>query len=91
MKACVHFFDGLNQLTDEEAEEFAKKIKVIEQRADEHNQPFEETWKNWQPSNQHHSSQCYRSELCVPKLMRNQDTLVVVHHPELGSIGLVAS
>ena len=44
--------DGLNQLSDEEAEEFAKKIKVIEQRADEHNQPFEDTWKDWQPSSQ---------------------------------------
>lgn len=79
--------DGLNQLTDEEAEEFAKKIKVIEQRADEHNQPFEETWKNWQPSNQlipvNATLRVVRAEVD-----ENQDTLVVVHHPELGSIGL---
>ncbi|MBT6641289.1 MAG: hypothetical protein HOB47_06905 [Euryarchaeota archaeon] len=79
--------DGLNQLSEEEAEEFAKKIKVIEQRADEHNQPFEETWKNWQPSSK------LIPESAMLRVVRaevdeNEDTLVVVHHPELGSIGL---
>jgi tetratricopeptide (TPR) repeat protein len=79
--------DGLNQLSEEEAEEFAKKIKVIEQRADEHNQPFEETWKDWQPSSK------LIPESAMLRVVRaevdeNEDTLVVVHHPELGSIGL---
>ena len=79
--------DGLNQLNSEEAEEFAKKIKAIEQRVDEHNQPFEETWKNWQPSSK------LIPEAATLRVVRsevdeNQDTLVVVHHSELGSIGL---
>jgi len=79
--------DGLNQLSEEEAEEFAKKIKVIEQRVNEHNQPFEETWKVWQPSSK------LIPEAATLRVVRaevdeNQDTLVVVHHPELGSIGL---
>tara|TARA_Y100000766_G_scaffold285606_1_gene311106 strand:- start:12331 stop:14223 length:1893 start_codon:yes stop_codon:yes gene_type:complete len=79
--------DELNQLSGEDAEEFAKKIKVIEQRADEHNQPFEDTWKDWQPSSQ------LIPEGATLRVVRaevdeNQDTLVVVHHPELGSIGL---
>ena len=79
--------DGLNQLSEVEAEEFAKKIKVIEQRADEHNQPFEETWKNWQSSDklipENATLRVVRAEVD-----ENEDTLVVVHHPELGSIGL---
>tara|TARA_B110001452_G_scaffold263660_1_gene265456 strand:- start:2420 stop:4063 length:1644 start_codon:yes stop_codon:yes gene_type:complete len=79
--------DGLNQLSEEEAEEFAKKIKVIEQRVNEHNQPFEETWKVWQPSSK------LIPETATLRVVRaevdeNRDTLVVVHHPELGSIGL---
>ena len=79
--------DGLNQLSDEEAEEFAKKIKVIEQRADEHNQPFEDTWKDWQPSTQLIPQQA-TLRVVRAEVDDNQDTLVVVHHPELGSIGL---
>jgi len=79
--------DGLNQLSEEEAEEFAKKIKDIEQRANEHNQPFEETWKVWQPSTklipQGTTLRVVRAEVD-----ENQDTLVIVHQPELGSIGL---
>ena len=79
--------DGLNHLSEQEAEEFAKKIKVIEQRVNEHNQPFEETWKVWQPSSK------LIPEAATLRVVRaevdeNQDTLVVVHHPELGSIGL---
>jgi len=79
--------DGLNQLSKEEAEEFAKKIKAIEQRVNEHNQPFEETWNVWQPSSklipEDATLRVVRAEVD-----ENQDTLVVVHHPELGSIGL---
>ena len=79
--------DGLNQLNSEEEEEFAKKIKAIGQRADEHNMPFEETWNVWQPSSK------LIPEAATLRVVRaevdeNQDTLVVVHHPELGSIGL---
>lgn len=82
-----NLLDGLNQLSEQEAEEFAKKIKVIEQRVSEHNQPFEETWKVWQPSSK------LIPEAATLRVVRaevdeNQDTLVVVHHPELGSIGL---
>ena len=79
--------DGLNQLSDEEAEEFAKKIKVIEQRADEHNQPFEDTWKDWQPSSQLIPKEA-TLRVVRAEIDKNEDTLVVVHHPELGSIGL---
>ena len=79
--------DGLNQLSEEEAEEFAKKIKHIELRANEHNQPFEETWKVWQPSTklipQGATLRVVRAEID-----ENQATLVIVHQPELGSIGL---
>ena len=79
--------DGLNQLNSEEEEEFAKKIKAIDQRVDEHNKPFEETWNVWQPSSK------LIPEAATLRVVRaevdeNQDTLVVVHHPELGSIGL---
>ena len=79
--------DGLNQLSDEEAEEFAKKIKVIEQRADEHNQPFEDTWKDWQPSSQLIPKDA-TLRVVRAEVDENEDTLVVVHHLELGSIGL---
>jgi tetratricopeptide (TPR) repeat protein len=79
--------DGLNQLSEEEAEEFAKKIKHIEQRANEHTQLFEETWKVWQPSTklipQGATLRVVRAEID-----ENQATLVIVHQPELGSIGL---
>jgi hypothetical protein len=79
--------DGLNQLNSEDAEEFAKKIKAIEVRVNEHTQPFEETWNIWQPSSK------LIPEAATLRVVRaevdeNQDTLVVVHHPELGSIGL---
>ena len=82
-----NLLDELNQLSEQEAEEFAKKIKVIEQRVIEHNQPFEETWKVWQPSSK------LIPEAATLRVVRaevdeNQDTLVIVHHPELGSIGL---
>ena len=79
--------DGLNHLSDEDAEEFAKKIKVIEQRADEHNQPFEDTWKDWQPSS-HLIPEKATLRVVRAEVDENEDTLVVVHHPELGSIGL---
>lgn len=79
--------DGLNHLSDEEAEQFAEKIKDIEQRADEHNQPFEDTWKDWQPSSQLIPKQA-TLRVVRAEVDENEDTLVVVHHPELGSIGL---
>ncbi len=79
--------DGLNQLSEEEAEVFAKKIQVIEQRADEHNQPFEDTWKDWQPSSKLIPKQA-TLKVVRAEVDGNEDTLVVVHHPELGSIGL---
>jgi len=79
--------DGLNHLNEEETEEYAKKMKIIEQRVNEHNQPFEETWTVWQPSSklipENATLRVVRAEVD-----ENQDTLVVVHHPELGSIGL---
>ena len=79
--------DGLNQLNEEETEEYAKKMKIIEQRVNEHNQPFEETWTVWQPSSK------LIPEAATLRVVRaevdeNQDTLVIVHHSELGSIGL---
>ncbi|MBT6254873.1 MAG: hypothetical protein HOI85_01895 [Euryarchaeota archaeon] len=79
--------DGLNQLTELEAEEFAKKIQVIEKRADEHTLPLEETWNDWQAATklipQDATLKVVRAEVD-----ENQDTLVVVHHNELGSIGI---
>ena len=79
--------DGLNQLTEIEAEEFAKKIQVIEKRADEHTLPFEDTWNDWQPATklipQDATLKVIRAEVDD-----NRDTLVVVHHTELGSIGI---
>ena len=79
--------DGLNHLNEEETEEYAKKMKTIEWRVNEHNKPFEDTWKVWQPSSK------LIPEAATLRVVRaevdeNQDTLVVVHHPELGSIGL---
>ena len=79
--------DGLNQLSEQESIEFTKKIQEIEQLADEHTLPIETTWKDWQPSEKLVSTvatlNVIRSEVDD-----NNDTLVVVHHSELGSIGL---
>ena len=54
--------------------------------ADEHTLPIEATWKDWQPSEKLVSTEAtlvIRSEVDD-----NNDTLVVVHHSELGPIGL---
>ena len=79
--------DGLNQLTELEAQEFAKKIQVIEKRADEHTLPFEDTWNDWQPSTKLISHDA-TLKVIRAEVDENQDTLVVVHHTELGSIGI---
>ena len=79
--------DSLNHLTEDEAEDFAKKIEGIEKRADEQTIPFETTWNDWQPSTKLIPKDA-TLKVVRAEVDDNQDTLVVVHHTELGSIGL---
>ena len=79
--------DGLNQLSEQESIEFTKKIQEIEQLADEHTLPIEATWKDWQPSEKLVSTEATLNVI-RSEVDDNNDTLVVVHHSELGSIGL---
>ena len=79
--------DGLNQLSEQESIEFTKKIREIEQLADEHTLPIEATWKDWQPSEKLVSTEATLNVI-RSEVDENNDTLVVVHHSELGSIGL---
>ncbi len=79
--------DGLHELSEHDAGEFEKKIRAIESLAILHAQPLEETWNDWQPSSklipEDHTLRVVRTVIDS-----NEDTLVIVHHSELGSIGL---
>ena len=79
--------DGLNNIESDVEQAFSEKIDAIGERANLHNTPLEDTWSDWQPSKRlipdGEALRVVRSEID-----EHGHTLIVVHHVELGALGL---
>ena len=79
--------DGLNNIESDVEQAFSEKIDAIGERANLHNTPLEDTWSDWQPSKRlipdGEALRVVRSEID-----KHGHTLIVVHHVELGALGL---
>ena len=79
--------DGLNTIAEASHEAFPAKIDSIEQRADLHMKPLEDTWCDWLPADrlvpEGEALTVVRSEVD-----EHEHTLIVVHHGILGALGL---
>jgi hypothetical protein len=79
--------DGLNNIESDVEQAFSEKIDAIGERANLHNTPLEDTWSDWQPSKRlipdGEALRVVRSEID-----EHGHTLIVVHHVEMGALGL---
>ena len=79
--------DGLNNIESDVEQAFSEKIDAIGARANLHNTPLEDTWSDWQPSKRlipdGEALRVVRSEID-----EHGHTLIVVHHVEMGALGL---
>jgi hypothetical protein len=79
--------DGLNNIESDAEQAFSEEIEAIGERANLHNTPLEDTWNDWQPSERlipdGEALRVVRSEVD-----EHGHTLIVVHHVELGALGL---
>ncbi|MDB2322371.1 hypothetical protein N9V20_00345 [Candidatus Poseidoniales archaeon] len=79
--------DGLNNIESDAEQAFSEEIEAIGERANLHNAPLEDTWNDWQPSERLISDgealRVVRSEVD-----EHGHTLIVVHHVEMGALGL---
>jgi hypothetical protein len=79
--------DGLNNIKSDVEQAFSEKIDAIGERANLHNTPLEDTWSDWQPSKRlipdGEALRVVRSEID-----EHGHTLIVVHHVEMGALGL---
>ena len=79
--------DGLNNIESDAEQAFSEEIEAIGERANLHNTPLEDTWNDWQPSERlipdGEALRVVRSEID-----EHGHTLIVVHHVELGALGL---
>ena len=79
--------DGLNNIESDAEQAFSEEIEAIGERANLHNAPLEDTWNDWQPSERlipdGEALRVVRSEVD-----EHGHTLIVVHHVEMGALGL---
>ena len=79
--------DGLNNIGSDAEKAFSEEIEAIGERANLHNAPLEDTWNDWQPSERlipdGEALRVVRSEVD-----EHGHTLIVVHHVEMGALGL---
>jgi hypothetical protein len=79
--------DGLNAIAAEKEQAFTEKIEAIDELANLQNKPLEDTWNDWQSSERlipsGESMRVVRSEIDD-----HGHTLIIVHHGELGALGL---
>jgi len=80
--------DGLNNIEFDAEQAFSEEIEAIGERANLHNAPLEDTWNDWQPSERlipdGEALRVVRSEVD-----EHGHTLIVVHHVEMGALGLL--
>ena len=79
--------DGLNNIESDAEQAFSEEIEAIGERANLHNAPLEDTWNDWQPSERlipdGEALRVVRSEVD-----EHGHTLIIVHHVEMGALGL---
>jgi rRNA maturation endonuclease Nob1 len=79
--------DGLNTIAPGSEAAFAEQIDAIGERVNEHLEPLEDTWSDWQVGvrliPEGSSLTVVRSEID-----EHGHTLIVVHHGEMGALGL---
>ncbi len=79
--------DGLNAIAAEKEQAFTEKIEAIDELANLQNKPLEDTWNDWQSSERlipsGESMRVVRSEID-----EHGHTLIIVHHGEMGALGL---
>lgn len=79
--------DGLNAISDDAKQAFDEQIEAIETQVSLHLSPLSETWSDWQPA-QRLIGDGQTLTVVRSEVDEHGHTLIVVHHTELGTLGL---